>query len=47
MLLSDIFEFAMSDAVAPVTENKVEVPAVVEEAAPADVPKAEETTVSP
>lgn len=37
----------MSDAVAPVTENKVEVPAVVEEAAPADVPKAEETTVSP
>lgn len=37
----------MSDTAAPVAENKVEVPAVVEEATPADVPKAEETTVSP
>ena len=37
----------MSDTAAPVAENKIDVPAAVEEAAPADAVKAEETTVSP
>ena len=37
----------MSDAAAAVAETKPEVSAAVEEAASADVPKAEETTVRP
>jgi len=36
----------MSEAAAPVVENKPEAPATVDAASPADVPKAEETTVS-
>lgn len=36
----------MSEAAAPVVENKTEAPAAVEATSPADVPKVEETTVS-